>query len=150
MWAAQLLVSASSTVSWTCLSQTRVLCVFRNTCSFQHFNFQLTHTVLKNVKLLKHFKIRKNAFFLILKSFNNSAFFNVVCVSWKLKCWIWLMHGVTMKFIEAQQAKLCNTYKNTRLKLLKTKSALWFNKMCRLKHLKPDYIHFKTEHFSLF
>ena len=26
-------------------------------------------------------------------------FFNVVCVSWKLKCWILLMHGVTMKFI---------------------------------------------------
>ena len=25
-------------------------------------------------------------------------FFNVVCISWKLKCWILLMHGVTMKF----------------------------------------------------
>jgi len=54
------------------------------------------------------------------------------------------MHGVSMKFIEAQQAKFCNTYKNTRLKLLKTNAALWFNKMCRLKHLKPNYIHFKT------
>jgi len=54
------------------------------------------------------------------------------------------MHGVTVKFIEAQQAKLCNTYKNTRLKLLKTTATLWFNKMCRLKHLKPNYIHFKT------
>jgi len=26
-------------------------------------------------------------------------FFNVVCISWKIKCWILLMHGVTMKFI---------------------------------------------------
>jgi len=23
-------------------------------------------------------------------------FFNVVCISWKLTCWILLMHGVTM------------------------------------------------------
>jgi len=27
----------------------------------QHFNFQLIHTTLKNVKLLKHFKISKTA-----------------------------------------------------------------------------------------
>jgi len=54
------------------------------------------------------------------------------------------MHGVTMKFIEARQTKLCNTYKNTRLKLLRANAALWFNKVCRLKHLKPNYIHFKT------
>jgi len=26
-------------------------------------------------------------------------FLNVVCISWKIKCWILLMHGVTMKFI---------------------------------------------------
>jgi len=26
-------------------------------------------------------------------------FFNVVCISWKIKCWILLMHGVTMKFM---------------------------------------------------
>jgi len=29
--------------------------------NIQHFNFQLTHTTLKNVALLKHFKIRKTA-----------------------------------------------------------------------------------------
>jgi len=28
---------------------------------FQHFNFQLMHTTLKNVELLKHFKISKIA-----------------------------------------------------------------------------------------
>ena len=44
------------------------------------------------------------------------------------------MHGATMKTVNAQQAKLCNTYKNTRLKLLKTNAALWFNEMCRIKH----------------
>ena len=38
------------------------------------------------------------------------------------------MHGVTMKIIEAQQAKLCNIYKNTRLKLLKTKCISWTRK----------------------
>jgi hypothetical protein len=30
------------------------------------------------------------------------------------------MHGTTVKIIEAQQAKVCNTHKNTKLKLLKT------------------------------
>jgi len=29
--------------------------------NIQHFNFQLTHTTLKNVELLKHFKISKTA-----------------------------------------------------------------------------------------
>jgi hypothetical protein len=39
------------------------------------------------------------------------------------------MHGTTTtKIIDAQQAKLRNTYKNTKLKLLKTNAAIWFNK----------------------
>ena len=29
--------------------------------NIQHFNYQLTHTTLKNVELLKYFKISKNA-----------------------------------------------------------------------------------------
>jgi len=29
--------------------------------NIQHFNYQLTHTTLKNVALLKHFKISKTA-----------------------------------------------------------------------------------------
>ena len=37
------------------------------------------------------------AVLLILKCFDNSTFFNVVCVSWLLNCWILLMHDVTMK-----------------------------------------------------
>ena len=74
------------------------------------------HTTLKNVELLKHFKISKTAptcfglwgnrnklkhvgaVLLILKCFNNSMSFNVVCISWILKCWMLLMHGVTMMY----------------------------------------------------
>jgi hypothetical protein len=33
----------------------------KSTGPFQHFNNQLTHTTLKNVELLKHFKISKTA-----------------------------------------------------------------------------------------
>jgi len=40
------------------------------------------------------------------------------------------MHGATIKIINAQQARL-NIYKNTKLKLLKTNAAIWFNKICR-------------------
>jgi len=32
-----------------------------NSIKFQHFNIQLMHTTLKNVELLKHFKISKTA-----------------------------------------------------------------------------------------
>ena len=51
------------------------------------------------------------------------------------------MHGkTTIKVIDAQQAKLRNNYKNTKLKLLKTNATIWSNKMCRTKQLKPNYI----------
>jgi len=35
------------------------------------------------------------AVFLILKYFNNSTFFNIVCISWKLKCWMMLARWFT-------------------------------------------------------
>jgi len=54
------------------------------------------------------------------------------------------MHGANIKIISAQQATICNIYKNTKLKLLKTNAAIWFNKMCKIKQLKPNYIQFKT------
>jgi len=41
-------------------------------------------------------------------------------------------HCGTVKIIEAQQAKLCNTNKNTKLKLLKTNVAIWFKKCAEL------------------
>jgi len=41
------------------------------------------------------------------------------------------VHGI--KIIEAKQTKIYNKYKNTRLKLLKTNTAIWFNKNnCKL------------------
>jgi len=51
------------------------------------------------------------------------------------------MHGATIKIINAQQARLSN--KNTKLKLLKTDAAIWFNKICRDGQLKPKYISLK-------
>ena len=51
------------------------------------------------------------------------------------------MHGTTnIKFIDAQKAKLAYQYKNTKRKLYKTNAAIWNNKICRQKRLKPKYI----------
>ena len=53
------------------------------------------------------------------------------------------MHGMNVKIIEAQQARLFNRYKNTKLKLLKTNAAVGCNKMYKFRHLKPKYINIK-------
>jgi len=50
------------------------------------------------------------------------------------------MHGATIKIVDAQQARLYNSYKNTKCKLLRTTAAVWFNKMCKIKQVKPNYI----------
>ena len=49
-----------------------------------------------------------------------------------------------MKVINAQQARIIHHHKNTKQKLLKTKAAMWFNSMRRLKHLTPKYIQIKV------
>jgi len=51
------------------------------------------------------------------------------------------MHGAPMILCNAQQAKINIIYKNTKLKLLKTNSAVLFIRMCRAKQMKPYYIH---------
>jgi len=51
------------------------------------------------------------------------------------------MHGATIDSV--QQAELSNNYKNTRLKLLKTNAAIWFNKMYEVKKLKANYTNVK-------
>jgi len=38
---------------------------------------------------------------------------------------------------------VCNIYKNSELKLLKTNAAIWFNEVWKIKQLKPNYIHFR-------
>jgi len=33
---------------------------------------------------------------------------------------------------------------HNKLKLLRTNAAVWFNKMCKIKHLKPNYLNIKV------
>ena len=47
------------------------------------------------------------------------------------------MHGTRTKIIEAQQGKVYNNYKNTRLKLLKTNAVFLFNKIRKTKQMAP-------------
>jgi hypothetical protein len=53
------------------------------------------------------------------------------------------MHGATVKIVDAKQARLHNSFKNTKCKLLRTNAAIWFNKMCRMKPVKPNYINIR-------
>jgi hypothetical protein len=54
------------------------------------------------------------------------------------------MHGTTSpKFINAKQAGYIYPYKNIKQKLHKTIAAIWFNKICREKDLKPNYINIR-------
>jgi len=49
------------------------------------------------------------------------------------------MHGVkNMKVTDAQPIRISHHYKNTKEKLLKTKTAVWFNIMFRSQHLTPE------------
>ena len=55
-----------------------------------------------------------------------------------------MMHGTTkLKFIEAKQAKDFFKFKNTKRKLYKVNSAIWYNKICRQRRLTPNYINIK-------
>jgi len=45
----------------------------------------------------------------------------------------------TLKSVNAQQTKPYNIYKSTKLKLLKTKTAICFNIICRDCQLQPKY-----------
>ena len=45
--------------------------------------------------------------------------------------------------MNAKQAKLYNNFKNTKCKLLRTNAAVWFNKMCKIKQVRPGYMHIK-------
>ena len=60
-----------------------------------------------------------------------------------MSCLSLSLHRCTIKTVSAQQAKLNNNCKNTKLKLLKTNAAIWFNKVCKIKQLKPNYINVK-------
>jgi len=49
------------------------------------------------------------------------------------------MHCTYTKIAETQQVKMHSIYKNTRLKLLKTNTVIWYNKICKAKN-HIDYI----------
>ena len=54
-----------------------------------------------------------------------------------------MMHGNTkLKFIDAKQAKDFFKYKNTKRKLYKVNSAIWYNKTCKLRKLTPNLTQF--------
>ena len=52
------------------------------------------------------------------------------------------MHG--LQNIKFGDAKPTHQFKNINIKLYKTNAAIWYNKMCRLKQLTPNYIHVKV------
>ena len=55
-----------------------------------------------------------------------------------LQCLKRRMHNVeSFKIIGAQEAKLINNYRNTKNKLLKTYSSIWYNKIRRNSQLTP-------------
>ena len=49
-----------------------------------------------------------------------------------------------LKFTDAKQARDYYKYKNTKTKLYKVNSAIWFNKTCRLRRLTPNFINIKV------
>ena len=54
------------------------------------------------------------------------------------------MHGMNnLKFVNAKQARNIYEYSNIKRRLHKTIAAIWFNKTCREKEIKPDYIYIK-------
>ena len=57
--------------------------------------------------------------------------------------YIYIYINILHYMTSAQQAKMCNIYQNIKLKLWKTNTAIWFNKMCRTKQLSARYIRIK-------
>ena len=53
------------------------------------------------------------------------------------------MHVTCIKIIETQQPTIYNSYKNTRLNLLKTNVAILFNKICKTKQMTPKQLSIK-------
>jgi len=60
-----------------------------------------------------------------------------VCVSWKLKCWILLMHGVTMKFVESHVLKNAVVMRNQQQNL--SVLHLYFPVLGLFMHLFPGH-----------
>jgi hypothetical protein len=50
------------------------------------------------------------------------------------------MQGDRIKIVDDKQVRQLSNFKNTKGKLLRTNAAIWFNKMCRIIQIKPNYI----------
>jgi hypothetical protein len=46
-----------------------------------------------------------------------------------------------VKIVKAQKARPIYEYRNIKEKLHKTNASIWFNKICKIGHLTPNYIH---------
>jgi len=54
------------------------------------------------------------------------------------------MHGTTnIKCIKAKQAKVIYQFNNIKNKLYKTNATIWYNKIYRLRRLRPAYINIR-------
>jgi hypothetical protein len=74
-----------------------------------------------------------------------AKYFNIyVCAFVGMNNNQYIMHGMYIKTVETQQARMYNIYKNIKLKLLKTNTAIWYNKLCKAKQLTPKYSHIKV------
>ena len=64
--------------------------------NIQHFNYQMTHTTLINVELLKHFKISKTAptYFSLQRNNHQGA---------TVSTWLKITHLVKSRYVEAVQ-----------------------------------------------
>ena len=59
------------------------------------------------------------------------------------------MHGERIKVVNAKQARQHNNFKNTKCKLLRTNAAIWFNKMCRIRQIKSNYINIRINGWTV-
>ena len=56
------------------------------------------------------------------------------------------MYGtMNPKFINAKQAGEVYEYRNTKQKLQRTIAALWYNKSCRDRNIKPNYVNIRIK-----
>ena len=54
---------------------------------------------------------------------------------------LYMMLSTYFEIIDAQQTRMHNIYKNSKLKLLKPIAAIWYQKICKAKQLTPIYTH---------
>ena len=78
------------------MKQCSMVGLYQRSINIQHFNYQLTHTTLKNVELLKHSKISKTAptCFGLQGNHHQGA---------TVSTWIKITHLVKIRYVEAVQ-----------------------------------------------